>query len=344
MIRDDIKRSKRMDLDTILPQVTIIIPHYNASDLLENLLSTIPKDKNIEVIVIDDKSEDKHIKYIQNIQKSDNCLSFKLLKNKTLQKGAGTCRNIGLEHATGTWILFADADDYFINGFYVSINHYFNSNSDVVFFMPTSIYIDTKEIADRHLDIVNFLERYRHEASSVNELNLRYRLLPPWSKLIKKDFIDNNKIKFDEILASNDIIFSTKVGLYLKNFDISDNIIYVVTRGYGSLTMNTSERVFDARFQVFIKRYNFLKNKLTKEEFTLLDLSTHTRPFILKSMKYGIIKLFTTLRVIQKNDVRFFHYALLNPKYIWKNIYQYREKLKKEALYKTGNRVGENEN
>lgn len=344
MIKEDRKRHKRTIFDIKQPLITIIIPHYNSSDLLDKLLSTIEKDKNIEVLVIDDKSEDEHIKNIQNIQKSCKYVNFRLLKNKTLQKGAGACRNIGLEHATGTWILFADADDYFTDNFYESISQYLESNNDVVFFMPTSIYIDTKKIADRHLYLVDFLKQYKNDDSSINELNLRYRLPPPWSKLIKKDFIDKNEIKFDEVLAGNDVMFSTKVGFFLKNFDISNNIIYVVTRGYGSLTMNASEEVFDARFQVFIRRYNFLKNRLSKEDFVLLNFSTHTRPFILKSMKYGIIKLFKTLIVIQKNDVKFFQYALLNPIFIWKKLSEYRKKLKKETIYKKTDRLEKNEN
>ena len=94
-------------------KLSIIIPHYNTSDLLEKLLSTIPKDKNIEVIVIDDKSQDKHIEDIEDLKTEEKYIDFLFLKNQTLKKGAGTCRNIGLDHAQGEWVLFADADDYF---------------------------------------------------------------------------------------------------------------------------------------------------------------------------------------------------------------------------------------
>ena len=40
-------------------QLSIIIPHYNNSDGLRRLLASIPSDPNIEVIVIDDHSNNQ---------------------------------------------------------------------------------------------------------------------------------------------------------------------------------------------------------------------------------------------------------------------------------------------
>ena len=313
--------------------LTIIIPHYNSSDLLEKLLSTIPKDKNIEVIVIDDKSEDKHIDCIQNIKKSKKYTEFILLKNKTSKKGAGTARNIGLEKAKGQWILFADADDYFSESFYGSVSQYFDSDNEIVFFKPTSIYIDTGEVSDRHMSFVKVLDNYKRKPSGDNELLIRYALPVPWSKLIKKDFLDKNEIKFEEVIVSNDVMFSTKVGYFMKRFEVVDKVIYVITRSHGSLTTNVSEQVFDARFHTIISQYDFFKNKLSKEDFTFLNLERHTRSYIVKSMRYGIIKLFRTLIIIQKNKMKFFHYKLLNPIHLLNGTLRYRKKLKKDEKY-----------
>ncbi|NCU28638.1 MAG: glycosyltransferase family 2 protein, partial [Candidatus Moranbacteria bacterium] len=89
--------------------LSIIIPHWqNASDL-ERLLASIPTKKGYEIIVVDDYSDDNCFKKVVELHESYN---FTLLKNNG-KKSAGTCRNIGLSHATGKWILFADADDFF---------------------------------------------------------------------------------------------------------------------------------------------------------------------------------------------------------------------------------------
>ena len=83
-------------------KLSIIIPHYNGSNLLENLLIN-PQDKD-STIVVDDKSELYHVNFIEKLL-TNIILSFIKIKNL---KGPGTCRNIGLEKAKGEWILFAD--------------------------------------------------------------------------------------------------------------------------------------------------------------------------------------------------------------------------------------------
>ena len=93
--------------------LSIIIPHYNSSNFLEKLLLSIPKKKDIQVIIVDDKSELSHLKVIYELKK---IYSFDFFQNNR-DKGAGSCRNIGLEIAIGKWILFADSDDFFVNNF-----------------------------------------------------------------------------------------------------------------------------------------------------------------------------------------------------------------------------------
>ena len=127
--------------------LSIIIPHYNSSNFIEKLLLSIPNKKDIQIIVVDDKSEPSHIKVIDELKKKYNFDFFQNNRNK----GAGTCRNIGLEKSKGKWILFADSDDFFVDNFYQKVSTYFNNLSDVIFFSPTSQYIETGKIADRHL-------------------------------------------------------------------------------------------------------------------------------------------------------------------------------------------------
>src|SRR5690554_3662855 len=124
-------------------ELSIIIPHFNSPRLLEKLIASIPVREDIQIIVIDDNSTvDKEIyqRLVKNTSASHHVL---FLKNNSGKKGAGACRNIGLKWSTGHWVLFADADDYFVEGFYQKIKRFFNSEYDVIFFMPTSMELDT---------------------------------------------------------------------------------------------------------------------------------------------------------------------------------------------------------
>src|SRR5690625_5039373 len=171
--------------------LSIIIPHYNSIDSLKKLLLSIPKRENIQIIVVDDKSEEDN--YLISDDQFDHVL---FLDNKTPNKGAGTCRNIGLDYARGKWLLFADADDFFVEKFYNIIQKYFSSKNDVIFFKPTSIAIDTGNKADRHIKYENLVKGYSEVGDRSSIVRLKYRFFVPWSKLIRREFIQKNKILF----------------------------------------------------------------------------------------------------------------------------------------------------
>jgi len=92
--------------------LSIIIPHYNTPELLYKLIDSIPQSPDVQIIVVDDNSN-HHLQILTELQKK-YCDLVQFYTNNTRRKGAGTCRNIGLQHADGKWILFADADDFFM--------------------------------------------------------------------------------------------------------------------------------------------------------------------------------------------------------------------------------------
>src|SRR5690625_515306 len=215
-----------------MKDLSIIIPHYNSAKTLKKLLLSIPKRKNIQIIVVDDKSNNELVE-LNHVKEDDQFNHVQFLNNSTSKKGAGVCRNIGLNHTKGKWVLFADADDYFVKGFYDVVSDFFDSNLDVVFFKPTSVEVNTNKISDRHINYATLVDNYINEANNRSEVRLRYRYFVPWSKLIRYEFLCEENILFEEIIASNDILFSSKAGYYMKDFKVVQNTIYCVTRGFG---------------------------------------------------------------------------------------------------------------
>lgn len=297
--------------------LSIIIPHYNSPELLEKLLLTIPVDPSIETIVIDDNSS-KDINELDILKQTFNNVIF--LTNTTGIKGAGSCRNIGMEKANGKWLLFADSDDYFVPNFLDVIEPYFHENYDVVYFKPKSIYIESSKPAQRHLKYEKLVTDYSKNNNQKNETQLRFTYFVPWSKMINKSLIDLHNIKFDQTLVSNDVMFSTKVGYYSDKVHASKDTIYCVTVNKGSLTKVFNEINFDIRLRVKINYVNFIKKYLPQSQHKYLNLSGRSIIYNAILYKVSIRKFIDTLLTLKKNNIEILNKKYLNPVYIYKEI------------------------
>lgn len=226
------------------PQFSIIIPHYNIPDLLIRCLKSIPVSEDIQVIVVDDNSPDADT-YLETYPELSR--PYMEFVRTTEGKGAGYARNIGLEHAKGEWLLFADADDFFVDNMYAIITSRVESNADVIFFRKRSVLSDDihcESPRDEYLDEI--MDIY---LKTGDELPIRTRYCVPWGKMIKKSLIEKYHIRFDEIKYSNDVIFSTYVGCYAKTIDAVDTDLYVVTCREGSATAKICSKPDELRIR-----------------------------------------------------------------------------------------------
>lgn len=315
-----------------MKQVSIIIPHFNSTDLLEKLLLSIPDYKDIEVIVIDDNST-KDIDKLNALKESNSFRHVKFMLNNSGIQSAGACRNLGITEAKGKWIMFADSDDYFLEGFYKEIEKYFDSNFDVIFFNPTSIYIDTEEISNRHLRYRNLVINYLNESSCKNETKLRYEYTVPWSKLIRKTLIDKNDIEFDEVMAWNDIMFSTKLGYYMNDFFVTSEVIYCVTRSTGSLTTTVSNEVMNSRIDVFIRYCNFINSNIPRYQAKNLPITGLGKLLMIFKSGLGFSKVFEIYKMFRRNNIKTIDRNFLNPYYVIKKAVLYFKNHNNEKKY-----------
>lgn len=295
-------------------RLSIIIPHYNTPESLIRLVRSIPVKKEIQIIIVDDNST-QELSVFEEFMEKEQERSIFFLKNTSGVKGAGASRNVGLKQVQGEWILFADADDFFVDGFYEKVMPHLDSSYDMVYFPPTSMDVRTGEVSSRHVMYMELVEGYAKAPSLKRLTEMKYGFCTPWSKLIRADIIKNNEIFFDEVMVSNDIMCMTKCAYYSKNVAAVDTVIYCVTRGGKTLTSEKDETRFDTRIQVLINRYTFLREHLSKKEFRY----AHIDRFALGKLvdvfieHWGISKFFSILKLYHNNKVRYFDIGLLNP-------------------------------
>lgn len=91
-------------------KVSFIVPVYNQEDLLKRCIKSIPRRWDTEIIIVDDGSTDKTQSIIADlVHEYPDHIGAVLCKTN---HGVSFARNLGIEKATGEYVIFVDSDDY----------------------------------------------------------------------------------------------------------------------------------------------------------------------------------------------------------------------------------------
>lgn len=304
--------------------LSIIIPHYNTPHLLKKLIDSIPDLEDVQIIVVDDRS-DQQVDQLNEVREQyKNKVEF--YRNDNQPKGAGTCRNIGLRHADGRWLLFADADDLFLEGMYEAVSFYFDTDYDEVFFIPTSIYADTGELSDRHIMFERYIKNYIASPTRDNLLKVKISLSSPCSKLIRHDLIERNGIWFDEVLHFNDLMFSVKTGHYSRKIAVSETVIYCIIKTRGSLTMQTGWDAYEIRLQEYLKVCDFLKEHYSIKDLKNMHYTGLNRLYMAVVRHYGIKKYIYVIKAFREHGIPIISLKQINFNSVSQLIREYKAK------------------
>lgn len=312
--------------------LSIVIPHYNSPVMLDNLIRSIPDKDEIQIIVVDDNSNQE----LEELAKVKNKYSLRVefYTNDSGIQSAGSCRNIGMKYAQGEWILFADADDYYLPGMYEIVQKYFESEYDMVVFTPTSVVSGTEQISNRHLHMVKVIDEFLRNPSRENYLAMSaFEISVPWSKLIRKSVIEENQISFNQSLFGNDIVFSAKIGYFCKKVTASYEQIYCVTRHSGSLTTQISEEAYDIRLNEYMQKCVFLREKYGDKLCNHLHLTGAGFLYTAILQKYGVHKYFEIIKKFHKNNVPVITLKEYTPMHIVRKLYHRKQQKKVDKQY-----------
>ena len=237
--------------------LSIINPHHNIPRLLQRCLSSIPGNDDIQVIVVDDNSNEDKVDFDNFPGCNKKNTEIYLTKEG---RGASYARNIVMGHAKGKWLLFADSDVFFTKGFVVILSKWYDSNNDMILFKSRSVDSDTQMPSNRDENINKRIDEYLGGKRSSVEASLLVQ--SPWCRLIRRDFVEINQIRFDEVMACNDTMFTIKAACLASKIDMSSEAIYVVTTREVSLwsSRKTNPKNYLTRLEVQINRNKYIKN------------------------------------------------------------------------------------
>lgn len=202
-------------------KVSIIVPMYNSEKTIKKCINSLINQSwsNLDIVLIDDGSYDATLNIVNNI--SDERIRVFSQENK----GVSAARNLGIKNAIGEFLVFVDSDDY------VSKNMIENL---MIYAKNDSLVFSNTFINDIHSSYE--LKIFKDNNKSINKENAMKEIISGsaglvCSKLMSKDVIDKNKLKFNEnIFLGEDKLFFLEVASLSKQFYYIDNAFYYYDR------------------------------------------------------------------------------------------------------------------
>jgi glycosyltransferase involved in cell wall biosynthesis len=263
-----------------MPAVSIIIPMCNDEKYIGELLDSILAQtfQDFEVIIIDDCSTDNSLEIVKSYESK---FGGRLKLGKTLKNsgGPGEPSNMGIYLSRGEYLLILDNDDTItetaLEELYPVAKKF---DADVVacekfYGMPEKHFGDSELKIYRHkkddfvskptlipFDIYNRVEACRQGKFLWNI----------WSKLIRRDFLIKNNIRFDQNMIQ-DMLFTCCLLFTAERYILVPNVInfYRVLDDSLSHKKESPQDHFVRYLRALISGFNFLNKFLSEREFFL---------------------------------------------------------------------------
>lgn len=185
-----------------MPQVSVIIPAFNASSFIEGTLASATAQSltDIEIIVIDDCSTDDTRDLVSAAARKDK--RIRLIAQER-NGGPSVARNIGIDAALGHWIALLDADDAYAPDrlekmVTVAERHNADLLTDNLLLMPEENPAATRPMippsilnAERPLDMREFVRR---NIEDPEHPDTNYGFLKP---IMRRAFLNEHAIRYD---------------------------------------------------------------------------------------------------------------------------------------------------
>ncbi len=276
-------------------KVSFIVPAYNAEKTIEKCIASIQLQSysNIEIIIIDDGSNDLTYKICEKIMRNDKRVKVV----KTENRGVSSARNLGIKICTGKYICFIDSDDYYDNRFLSeNINNFKNESIDLVVFGYTMINNggSNRKLLGEESRIYNIEEYIKYYSNTCYIMH--FNVL--WNKIYSKEIIIENNIFFDEnINLGEDAFFNYRYYSYTNKVYVNYGSYYnYINLGEESLSRRylsiadlwiTYEAILN-KFYCLVKEKNIVSQYYKQYQGYVLGIVNHYEDIVQnnKNVKY----------------------------------------------------------
>lgn len=215
-------------------KVSVLVPVYGVERYIERCARSLFEQtfKSLEYVFVNDCTPDKSIDVLNEVLKDyPHRINSVSVVNQEKNKGLAAARNVGLDNATGDFVVIVDSDDWLeLNAVELLVNKQIENDADLV---------SGNRIVHYHSEDGLLYERgYQSKEEMVLQVMQR-----SWDHFItgrlfrRSLFVDNSLRWNDGLDLAEDRYMMTLLAYHAKRYDTVDHVVYhYERRNIGSIT------------------------------------------------------------------------------------------------------------
>ena len=258
------------------PKVSVIIPVYNEKQYLSETLESVINQtyKNLEIVVVDDGSDDGSEKISDEYAIKDNRIRVIHKKNE----GLSAARNAGLDNIKGEYVTFIDSDDiYHPDMIKKMLEAIILKDADCVIcqyiFLKEKQNINFKKISAKKKN----KEKLYSREEALKAISERKINIYAWNKFYKRKLFENIRYPIGQNYEDRSVIFNI-IDKTKKIFILSD-VLVLYRRHSNSITSTICLKNIQDFYKAYDSYDKFIEKNIP-EIFTKNDLiKSHKHKF-----------------------------------------------------------------
>ena len=206
-------------------KVSIVVPVYNAEKYLDKSISALLNQtySDIEVILVENGSTDNSLDICKRFADFD--ARIRVIDTKE-NIGAGEARNVGISRATGEYICFFDADDWYEDTIVEKlVSSVLNNGSDIAI-CAYEAFVEGTDKKDYHtcksMICKTKKEAQQYFADCFPDGHVGFL----WNKIYKLSVIKDNNIRFPRLSRLEDGFFNLAFFTMAESISVIEDELY----------------------------------------------------------------------------------------------------------------------
>lgn len=246
--------------------ISYLITIFNKENEIQETIYSIKNQQkigslSIEIICIDDLSDDNSIEILQNLQKEDP--RIKVIKND-INLGPSRCLNLAAKHAKGRYLIPIDGDDFLpVDATRCLLDNAEKYNSELVFGMSKRLFTIPEKVT--YVSAENFHDK-----------PLEFVLKNP---IVRMGYLVSKNLWMlsggaDEKVFIQDMSLPLRLAANAKSLVYLNSVIYYLRKISDTNLSNNTDQQHHDRYITYLNFLNTYKKKISKLN---LDSYVHSK-------------------------------------------------------------------